>query len=111
VAPAHRIHEHIRWLEMRRRVGMTHAPPLEAGKRVLFALRTPDLDQRMLRDPPSRRLHARGFPRLIQIHTQLVGMVEIVRPDWMRVQLETCEVGHPGECGGVSRDNFFGAAT
>ena len=48
-AAAHRVHQHVRRLEVRRRLGVARLPALEPGERVLLAPRAADLDQRMLR--------------------------------------------------------------
>src|SRR2546429_9532994 len=38
-------------------------------------------------------------------------MIEILRAHRMRMQLEACEIGHPGQGRSVSRHDFLGAAT
>ena len=43
----------------------------------------------------------------IEIYPQLVGMVEVVGANRMRVQLETGEVSHPDEGGSVARHHLF----
>src|SRR5262245_29098316 len=43
--PAHRIDEHVGRLKMCRGLGMSCAPALEAGERVVLLLRTPDLNE------------------------------------------------------------------
>ncbi len=63
--------------------------------------------------------HARDLPYLgptdawhrVEVNAQLVGMVEILRTHRVRVQLETCEVGHPGESGGISWHHLFGGTS
>ena len=42
----------------------------------------------------------------IEVHPQLVGMVQIVGADRMRMQLEAGEVGEPGQCRRVARHDF-----
>ena len=44
----------------------------------------------------------------IEVHAQLVGMVQVLGADRMRVQLEAREVGEPRQRGGVARHDFFG---
>ena len=46
----------------------------------------------------------------IEIHAQLVGMVEIVGAHRVRMQLEAGEVGHPQQRGGIARHDLVGAA-
>ena len=43
----------------------------------------------------------------IEIDAQLVGMIDIVRANGMRVQLEASEIGHPGERRGIPGHDFF----
>jgi hypothetical protein len=45
----------------------------------------------------------------IEIHPQLIGMLQVVGPYRVGVQLETAEVGEPGERGGVTRHHLVGA--
>ena len=52
-----------------------------------------------------RPLHAR---HRIEIDAQLVGMVEVVGANRMRVQLETRQVGHPHEGGRLPGHDLFG---
>jgi hypothetical protein len=46
---------------------MPRLPTLQTGKRVLLLLRAPDLDQRVLEDPPLRRLHPGRLAALLLI--------------------------------------------
>src|SRR5262249_46212711 len=39
----------------------------------------------------------------IEIDAQLVGVIEIVGPDRMRMELEASQIRHPAECRGVPR--------
>jgi len=43
----------------------------------------------------------------IEVDAQLVGMIEVVRADRVRMQLEAGQVCHPHERGGVARHDFF----
>ena len=83
--PAHRIDEHVRWLKMRGSLRMACTPSLEPRKRVVLLLGAPDLDERALRYPSARRLHARRFIRLLLI----------VRRPWRVTQPLLCMT--PGE--------------
>jgi hypothetical protein len=65
VAPAHRIDEHVRRLEMRCGFRVTPAPPLQPGENILLLPRAPDLDQRVLRGPSPRGLYTRRLARLL----------------------------------------------
>ena len=70
-----------------------------------------DVVQRCAHDtgdlPYLRPLHA--WDR-IEIDAQLVWMIEVVRAHWMRVQLQTREVGHPCERRRITRHDFLGAS-
>src|SRR5260370_5377797 len=63
---------------MRRRVGVARAPALEAGECVLFPLRAPDLDERVLRHAPARRLHTRRLSSLFSVVGRPWGISETV---------------------------------
>ena len=58
--------------------------------------------------PDLRPLDARNR---IEVDAQLVGMVEVLCADRMRMQLEAREVRHPRELGRMPRDHLVGAAT
>ena len=47
----------------------------------------------------------------IAIDAQLVGVIEIVGPHGVRVQLDAAEIDDPGEAGGVIDDYFFGCTS
>ena len=47
----------------------------------------------------------------VEIDAQLVGMVEIIRADGVRMQLDAAEVHDPGEAGDIIDDDFFRGAT
>jgi hypothetical protein len=49
---AHRVDQHVRRLQVRGSLRVTRLPSCKTGERILFLLRTRDLDQRMLRYPP-----------------------------------------------------------
>src|SRR3990172_12955893 len=70
-AAAHRVDEHIRRLEVRRRFGVARLPALEPGERILPAFRASDLDQRMRGHAAARRLYARRLAG---------GLLEVRRP-------------------------------
>ena len=53
--------------EVRRGLGVPRLPAFEAGERVFFSLRAPDLDQRMLGHAPPGRLHARRLAGLLPV--------------------------------------------
>jgi hypothetical protein len=61
---------------MRRNFWVARCPAFESGKRILFALRAADLDQRMLRRTAPRRLHARRF----------IGSFLVLRRPWRVAQ-------------------------
>ena len=44
----------------------------------------------------------------VEVDPQLVGMVEVVGPDGMGVEVEAAEVGHPGEAGRIVNDDLVG---
>ena len=46
----------------------------------------------------------------IEIDAQLVGVIEILGADRMRMQLDAREVRHPGERGRIARHHFFRGA-
>ena len=46
----------------------------------------------------------------IEVHAQLVRVIEIVDAHGVRVQLEAGEIRHPGESGSVTRHDFLGSA-
>jgi hypothetical protein len=46
----------------------------------------------------------------IQIDAQLVGVIEIFRAHWMRMELDAREVGHPRERGRIAWHHFVGGA-
>ena len=52
-SPAHRVHQDVGGFEIAAGVGMSRTPPLETGERVLFAARTGNFDERVLRRAPS----------------------------------------------------------
>jgi hypothetical protein len=52
------------------------------------------------------QLRPRDSGHGIEIDPQLVGVIEIVGANRMRMQLETGEVGHPGQRRGVARHHF-----
>jgi hypothetical protein len=47
----------------------------------------------------------------IEVDAKLVGVIDIGGTDRMRMQLEAGKIGHPQQCGRVSRDHFFGRAS
>ena len=55
-----------------------------------------------------RPRHAR---RGIEIDTQLVGMIEVVGADRMRMELRAREVGHPREGRGIARHDLVGGSS
>jgi hypothetical protein len=63
----HRIDEHVRFREVRGRLRVPRAPAIKTGHCIVLALRTADLNQRILRLTAPRRLHALGFPRLLPV--------------------------------------------
>ena len=46
----------------------------------------------------------------IEVDAELVGVVEIVAADRVRVEFDAAEVDDPGEAGGVVDDDLFGGA-
>ena len=44
----------------------------------------------------------------IQVHAQLVGVIEILGPDRVRVEVDAAEVADPGEARGVIDDDLVG---
>ena len=44
----------------------------------------------------------------IQIDAQFIGMIEVRRANWMRMQLNAAEVDDPREPGGIIHHDFFG---
>ena len=67
-----------------------------------------------------RRLHhARDLAQLrpldarhrVEVGAQLVGMIEILGPHRMRMELEAGEVGHPGQRRGIARHHLLGQAS
>ncbi len=53
--------------------------------------------------------HDQFMKHWIEIHAELVGVIEAVCADCVRVKLEARQVGHPGESCSVARNYFFGA--
>jgi hypothetical protein len=46
----------------------------------------------------------------VEIHAQLIGMIQLVGPDRMRMQLEAGEVGHPDQRGRIAGDHLLGSS-
>ena len=47
----------------------------------------------------------------VQVHAQLVRMIEIIRPDRMRVEVDAAEVDDPGKGGVVAHNDLVGCPT
>ena len=65
--PTHGIHQHIGRREVSRRLGVALAPTLHARDRIVFLLRAPDFDQRVLRHPALRGLDSRRLAFLLAV--------------------------------------------
>ena len=68
---------------------------------------------RRLRGPPGSQARHRGSDPTphrhgVQIDAQLVRMIEIVRPDRMRVEVDAAQVDDPGKGGVVVHDDLVG---
>ncbi|SGO88807.1 Uncharacterised protein [Mycobacterium tuberculosis] len=59
-----------------------------------------DLDDPLPRDPGHR----------VQVHPQLVGMIEVAGEHRMRIEIHTPQVDHPRQPGGVVNDRLRGGA-
>ena len=83
-----------------------------AGSARLRPAAQPKLGQQLARDerdaPNVVPRHARAG---IEVDPQLVGMVEIVRADGVRMELETTEVHDPRQACRIVDDDFLGGAS
>ena len=68
---------------------------------------SPTASSASLQTSATSRICAHGTPgHRVQVHPQLVGMVQVVGADRVRVEVDAAEVGDPGEPGRVVDDDL-----
>ena len=79
-AAPHGVHQHVRRLQMGRRLGVARLPALQPRQHILLPLPAADLDQRMLRGPRLGRLHPLGLARLLLVVRRPRGVAQALAP-------------------------------